>query len=176
MMDLAGLDIGYQQRVSDGTADPSRNVADAMCAASRLGQKTQLGMYRYEGRRRVVDPEADAIIQRVGRAKGAAERAAQPGAEEIVQRCLYPLINEGFLILEEGIAVRPSDIDVVYCHGYGFPRTKGGPMHWAEAHGLADIARALEQQGVTPAASLSALARDGTSVAKHFSSDRRSKL
>ena len=142
-MDLAGLDIGYQQRVSDGTADPSRNVADAMCAASRLGQKTQLGMYRYEGRRRVVDPEADAIIRRVRRAKGAAERAAQPGAEEIVQRCLYPLINEGFLILEEGIAVRPSDIDVVYCHGYGFPRTKGGPMHWAEAHGLADIARAL---------------------------------
>lgn len=177
MMDLAGLDIGYQERVASGVADPSRNVADAMCAAGRLGQKTQKGMYTYAGRKRSPDPEADAIIRRVAQNKGSAQLRAQPSAEEIVQRLLYPLVNEGFAILEEGIALRPSDIDVVYVHGYGWPRPKGGPMHWAEAIKLKKIVAALEQQGVTPAASLRELAASKGSVAKHFARTApRSKL
>jgi 3-hydroxyacyl-CoA dehydrogenase len=101
----------------------------------RLGQKTGKGWYRYEtgSRAPLVDPEIDALIEKYRAEIGMAPRTIP--AEEIVQRCIFALVNEGARILEEGIALRASDIDVVYLAGYGFPAAKGGPMFHAQAAG-----------------------------------------
>ncbi|MEL0315345.1 MAG: 3-hydroxyacyl-CoA dehydrogenase NAD-binding domain-containing protein [Halieaceae bacterium] len=138
--DLAGLDIGYKAReqLSDEQkGDPaSYRVADRLVEAGRLGQKSGAGYYRYdpETRQRMADPEVDAIIDTCRDELGIVARTVSD--EEIVDRLILALANEGALILEEGIAQRASDIDVVYCYGYGFPRHRGGPMHYVQARGL----------------------------------------
>ncbi|MCZ8544196.1 3-hydroxyacyl-CoA dehydrogenase NAD-binding domain-containing protein [Mesorhizobium qingshengii] len=141
MGDLAGLDIGWRNRKARGqTAD----IADTLCELGRFGQKTGRGFYLYEAGTRtpVPDPEVEALIRDKAAEKGIAPRTI--GAAEIIERTLYPLVNEGAKILEEGIAARASDIDVVWVNGYGFPIGKGGPMFWAGLEGAGKIIERLE--------------------------------
>merc|ERR1712194_667628 len=115
----------------------------------RYGVKTGRGIFLYDAKTRKklgVDPEVAAACKEVAAKKGMAEKSFT--AEEVVQRIFYPLVNEGFKILEEGMAQRPSDIDVVYVFGYGFPPYKGGPMHWADNwEGLDKILAGLKKYG-----------------------------
>lgn len=141
MSDLAGLDIGWRNRKARGQ---SAVIADALCEQGHFGQKTGSGFYRYENGSRtpLPDPEVETLIR-----NKAAERRIAPrpiGAEEIIERTLYPMINEGARILEEKIAARASDIDVVWVNGYGFPVGKGGPMFWASLEGVDKIIRRLD--------------------------------
>jgi 3-hydroxyacyl-CoA dehydrogenase len=143
VFDLAGLDVGYKARQGLPEAergDPrAYRVADALVEMNRLGQKTGAGFYRYdpETRQRSSDPEVQALIEREAAALGVERRELE--ASEIVDRLLFALVNEGMNILDEGIAQRPGDIDVVYVYGYGFPAWRGGPMHYADAVGLAQV-------------------------------------
>ncbi|MDA9848816.1 3-hydroxyacyl-CoA dehydrogenase NAD-binding domain-containing protein [Luminiphilus sp.] len=138
--DLAGLDIGYKAREqlsAEQKGDPaSYRVADRLVEAGRLGQKSGAGYYQYdpETRQRQEDPAVMAIVTEARRELGITPR--QFDDEEIVNRLTLALANEGAKLLQEGIAQRASDIDVVYCYGYGFPRFKGGPMHTIESMGL----------------------------------------
>ncbi|WP_202330203.1 3-hydroxyacyl-CoA dehydrogenase NAD-binding domain-containing protein [Mesorhizobium sp. L-8-3] len=140
MADLAGLDIGWRNRKSLGK---TAAIADPLCEQGRFGQKTGKGYYLYEnGRTPKNDPEVEKLIEEKARERGIERR--EISAEEITERSLYPMINEGARILEEGIAARASDIDIVWVNGYGFPVGKGGPMFWAEAHGLKKIVERLD--------------------------------
>jgi 3-hydroxyacyl-CoA dehydrogenase len=136
--DLAGLDVGYKARkaLPDPPDHPSTHVADRLVEMNRMGQKTGAGYYRYdpETRQRLVDPEVEALIRAEAERLGIAPRTFSD--EEIVARVIYPLINEGARILEEGIAQRASDIDIVYIYGYGFPAHRGGPMFYADTVGV----------------------------------------
>jgi 3-hydroxyacyl-CoA dehydrogenase len=133
MSDLAGLDVGWRIRKGRGTASP---VADRICELGRFGQKTGAGYFRYEKGERapIPDPVVEQIIAEVAKDQGIARR--QIGEEEIQQRLLYPMVNEGAKILEEKIAIRASDIDVIWVYGYGWPIYRGGPMFWADSIGL----------------------------------------
>ncbi|MBZ9849233.1 enoyl-CoA hydratase/isomerase family protein [Mesorhizobium sp. CA14] len=141
MGDLAGLDIGWRNRKARGQ---KAVIADALCEQGHFGQKTGRGWYRYEtgSREPIADPEVEALVRAKAADLGIARR--EIGADEIVERTLYPLVNEGAKILEEGIAARASDIDVVWANGYGFPIGKGGPMFWAGLEGAAKIVKRLE--------------------------------
>ncbi|WP_192385879.1 3-hydroxyacyl-CoA dehydrogenase NAD-binding domain-containing protein [Mesorhizobium silamurunense] len=141
MGDLAGLDIGWRNRKARGQ---TAVIADTLCEQGRFGQKTGRGWYRYESgsREPVADPEVEALILAKAAEQDVEARAI--GAEEIIERTLYPLVNEGARILAEGIAARASDIDVVWANGYGFPVGKGGPMFWAGLDGAARIVERLE--------------------------------
>jgi len=151
--DLAGLDIGWASRKRRAAEFPDRDfsdVADELCEAGRFGQKTGAGWYRYEpgSRQPIPDPQVTAIIEEYRRRKGVTVR--EVGAQEIVERCIYALINEGARIIEDGTAQRASDIDLVYLNGYGFPAYRGGPMFYADQTGLGDIARALRRIAAVP--------------------------
>ena len=137
--DLAGLDIGYKGRKErpDIPDDPRYyRVADVLVEMGRLGQKTGKGTFLYEdgSRKPVPDPEVTAIIRAEADALGVEQRDID--ADEIIDRCIYALVTEGARILEDGIASRAADIDVVWMNGYGFPRHRGGPMHYADTVGL----------------------------------------
>ena len=131
--DLAGLDVGYKARKArTGRPDhPSTHVADQLVEKGRLGQKSGAGYYRYDPatRQRTEDPEVLALIRAEAARLGIAPHTFTDA--EIVERVIYPLINEGASVLEEGIAQRPGDIDIVYLYGYGFPAHRGGPMFYA---------------------------------------------
>ena len=140
--DLAGLDVGYKARQerTDLPDDPRfYRIADMLAQLGRYGQKTGKGMYIYEegSRQPTPDPQVQIMIDKESRALGIERRDI--GAEEIIERCIYGLINEGARILGEGIALRASDIDVIWINGYGFPRHRGGPMHFADTVGLKKI-------------------------------------
>ena len=153
MADLAGMDIGWHR---DTSKEPT-NVREAMCLAGRFGQKNGKGFYDYdEKRNRTPSSEALAIIEDFRSKSNRAKREISD--QEIVERCLYPMVNEGYLILEEGMAQRASDIDVVWVYGYGWPVYRGGPMFWGDLEGPAKIVEALERHGVTVADSLKAKA------------------
>jgi 3-hydroxyacyl-CoA dehydrogenase len=146
--DLAGLDIGWALRKRRAAEFPGKdfsNVADALCEAGRFGQKTNAGWYRYEpgSRNPIPDPKVTAIIEQYRRQRSITPREVKPA--EIVERCIYALVNEGARILEDGIAQRASDIDLVYLNGYGFPAYRGGPMFFADQTGLNEIALALKR-------------------------------
>ena len=136
MVDLAGLDIGWRKRKATAAArDPAKRyspVNDRLCELGRFGQKTGAGWFRYEkgSRAPIPDPAVDEVIAASAREQGIARRRI--GADEIAQRCLTPLVDEGKLILAEGIAARSGDIDTVWVNGYAFPAWKGGPMYWGE--------------------------------------------
>ncbi len=149
MGDLAGLDIGWHR---DMEKEPT-NIREAMARAGRWGQKNGKGFYDYdEKRNRTPSPEALAIIEDFRSRSNKAKRDVSN--EEIVERCLYPMVNEGHLILEEGIAQRASDIDVVWIYGYGWPIYRGGPMFWGDLEGAKKIVAGLEKHGVRVADSL----------------------
>jgi 3-hydroxyacyl-CoA dehydrogenase len=141
MGDLAGLDIGWRNRKARGQ---TAVIADTLCEQGRFGQKTGRGFYLYEAGARtpVADPEVEALIRDKAAERGIAARTIS--AEEIIERTLYPLVNEGAKILEEKIAARASDIDVIWVNGYGFPVGKGGPMFWAGLEGPGKIIGRLE--------------------------------
>jgi 3-hydroxyacyl-CoA dehydrogenase len=149
VFDMAGVDVGVNVHKANAKrypADPSYYQSDfALVEAGRFGQKNGKGYYRYEAgdRKRHDDPEAIAIIAQ--RAQKLGVTAQAHSEQEILERCLYPLINEGFRILEEGVAQRASDIDVVWCAGYGFPRYRGGPLFYAEEIGLARVLEGIER-------------------------------
>lgn len=143
MGDLAGLDVGWLIRKARAATRPSNlrysPIADRICEMGRFGQKTSAGWYNYEKGSRVPipDPEIEKLIVSVSEELGHERRPIDEA--EIIQRCMYPLINEGAKILAEGIAQRPGDIDTVWIYGYGFPRQRGGPMFYADSVGLKEI-------------------------------------
>ncbi|MDR5861220.1 3-hydroxyacyl-CoA dehydrogenase [Halomonas eurihalina] len=150
MGDLAGLDIGYRVREErrqrgEAVSPTDGAVADRLVEQGRLGQKSGMGYYRYEpgSRKPLPDPEVEAIIAQAAKDLGIERRDISE--EEILPRLIYPLINEAAKILEESIAQRPSDIDVVWINGYGFPTYRGGPMHYADSIGLASILDTIKQ-------------------------------
>lgn len=165
--DLAGNDVGYLIRKARKLPPDERTspILERLVQQGRLGQKAGRGFYRYEGRKRIADPEVVALIEGVSRELGI-ERREIP-EREILERLLHPLVNEGAKILQEGIAIRASDIDVVYVNGYGFPRFRGGPMYWAECDGLDRVLATMRRLAPThgmrwrPAALLEQLAGSG---------------
>ena len=171
--DLAGIDIGFHvRREWRGRPDDPRfyRISDRLAELGRFGQKSGRGFYRYEapGSPRQTDPEVDGIIRAEAAKLGVAQRAIAD--LEIVERCIFALVNEGARILEEGIAAGPADIDVIWCNGYGFPRARGGPMFHADSVGLAAVLEATRryerEQGPrywTPAPLLLRLAEQGGS-------------
>jgi 3-hydroxyacyl-CoA dehydrogenase len=176
VFDMAGVDVGVNVHKANADRyppDATYYQADfALAEAGRLGQKTGKGYYRYEkgSRARLDDPEAIAIL--CARASQLQVPQREHSDEEIVQRCLYPLINEGFRILEEGVALRAADIDVVWASGYGFPRYRGGPMFYAETIGLKNVLAGMEKYRMMfgpmhwePAPLLAELVRSGQSIA-----------
>ncbi|MCC7393711.1 MAG: enoyl-CoA hydratase/isomerase family protein [Sphingomonadaceae bacterium] len=157
MADLAGIDIGWHR-------DPSRveTLRDALCAAGRFGQKNGKGFYDYDAKRnRSVSAEANAIIEDF-RAKSNLKKR-EVSDQEIIERTIYPMVNEGAKILAEGKAQRASDIDVVWVFGYGWPVYRGGPMFWANLEGLPKIVAALDKYGVEVAPLLREKAEKGES-------------
>ncbi|GKQ53346.1 3-hydroxyacyl-CoA dehydrogenase NAD-binding domain-containing protein [Bradyrhizobium sp. Ce-3] len=169
MGDLAGLDIGWRSRKDRGIKS---EIADALCEAGRFGQKTGKGYYKYEpgSRSALPDPEVEKLIDETLARLGRKKRVVSD--DEILERMMYPMINEGAKILAEGIAARPSDIDVVWLYGYGWPIYRGGPMFWADTVGLKHIADRLafyaketNDPSLEPAPLLRKLADEGKTFA-----------
>jgi 3-hydroxyacyl-CoA dehydrogenase len=167
MSDLAGLDVGWRIRKGRGAKAP---VADRICELGRFGQKTGAGYFKYEqgDRTPVPDLEVEKIIVDVATSMGITRRAISD--EEILQRLLYPMVNEGAKILAEKVAIRASDIDVIWVYGYGWPVYRGGPMFWADSIGpraLRDRLLEFKKQSGdafwTPAPLLDRLATEGKS-------------
>ncbi len=173
MGDLVGLDVSWRIRKGRGKQQGKRYspIADRICEMGRFGQKTGLGWHRYEGgdRTPIRDPEIEALIVALSDELGITRRAVTE--DEILERCLYPLINEGAKILDEGLAQRALDIDVIWIYGYGFPRYRGGPMFHADAVGLDKVYDTMTRlhdahgEELAPAPLLARLARDGKSFA-----------
>ena len=171
MGDLAGLDIGWRIRKRQAATRPKEErysaIGDKLCEQGRLGLKTNAGFYKYEVGNRTPQPHPDveALIVAESKAKGIARRVISE--QEILERCIYPLINEGARILEDGIALRSGDIDVIFIYGFGFPVYRGGPMFYADSVGIDTVySRILEfqkQHGKlwAPAPLLERLAREG---------------
>ena len=171
MADMAGLDIGWAVRKRQAATRPKdlrySPIADRICEMGRFGQKTGAGWYRYEtaSRTPTPDPAIAALIESVSEELGLTRRKI--GSEEIVERCIYALINDGAKILEEGVALRSSDIDIVWVYGYGFPRYRGGPMFYADTVGVKKVYEAVKrfygEQGewMRPAPLLEQLAKEG---------------
>jgi 3-hydroxyacyl-CoA dehydrogenase len=171
MMDMAGQDIGWHIRKRRRAEDPERQIypawIDRVCEMGRFGQKTGKGVYLYEpgSRTPLPDPEIEKLIVAYSKEVGVARR--QISDQEIVERCIFALVNEGAKILDEGIALRASDIDMVYLTGYGFPLYRGGPMFYADTVGLKNVAAAMAKYAAgrngqywKPAALLAKLAAD----------------
>jgi 3-hydroxyacyl-CoA dehydrogenase len=175
MGDLAGLDIGWRSRQDRGIKSP---IADALYEAGRHGQKTGKGYYKYEAGSRAAlpDPEVEKLINDTCRSLGLTRRVVSD--EEILERMMYPMINEGARILEEKVASRPSDIDVIWLYGYGWPIYRGGPMFYADQVGLKHIAERLSfyakqtnDPSLEPSALLKRLADEGKTFASLAKAD-----
>jgi 3-hydroxyacyl-CoA dehydrogenase len=169
MGDLAGLDIGWRSRRGGGIKSP---IGDALYEAGRHGQKTGKGYYKYEqgSRAPLPDPEVEKMLDEVRSKMGRKGRTVSD--EEILERMMYPMINEGARILEEKVAARPSDIDVIWLYGYGWPIYRGGPMFYADQVGLKHIADRLSyyaketnDPSLEPAPLLKRLAAEGKTFA-----------
>ena len=171
VMDLSGLDVFYKlnNEWRDRPDDPVYcRMINVLTEMGRLGQKTGAGTFRYEGRKAVPDPEVMELARREAQALGV--RQIEVSDEEIVERLLFSMVNEGARVLEEGIAIRPGDIDVIFVNGYGMPRYRGGPMKYADMAGLDNVLAAVEKYRArygdlwwTPAPLLEQLARAGSS-------------
>ena len=171
MSDMAGLDVSWRIRKGQAATRPTHlrysTVADRICDLGRFGQKTGAGWHRYEpgSRTPIPDPEIEQLIVAISEAQGISRREISD--HEIFERCLYPLVNEGAKILEEGLVQRPGDIDIVWLYGYGFPRYRGGPMWWADLVGVRTIydvmSRLYDEHGdwLEPAPLLRRLAEQG---------------
>jgi 3-hydroxyacyl-CoA dehydrogenase len=177
MNDMVGLDLGWRARkMMGGTNEVTARIPDELCELGRYGQKNGKGYYRYEegDRTPLPDPEADEVISRVAKELGYDQKEFSD--EEILKRCMYPLVNIGARLLDEGHALRAGDIDTVYVNGYGFPTYVGGPMWFADTQGLdnvlADIERFYEASGDDvwrPAELLKRLVAEGRDFASYDS-------
>ncbi len=155
MADLAGLDLGWTRERSTG-----QTVREVLCEAGRFGQKTGGGFYDYdEARNRTPSPIAERAILDISAHEGRSRRTVSD--QEILERCIYPMINEGAKILDEGIASRASDIDVVWINGYGWPIYRGGPMFYADTVGAGVIVERLQAYGLPTSPLLERMAREG---------------
>jgi len=173
MADMVGLDLGWRARkMQGGSNEITARIPDALCELDRYGQKNGLGYYRYEAGSRapIPDPVSLEVIERVSGDLGYKRKAFSD--DEILKRCIYPLVNIGAQLLDEGHALRAGDIDTVYVNGYGFPSHIGGPMWFADAQGLdqvlSDIRRFHEETGDDawkPAPLLERLVAEGKSFA-----------
>ncbi len=175
--DLSGLDVGWRIRQRRAKTRPKDEryspIADRLCERGRFGQKTGAGWYRYEqgSRTPIPDPEIEQLIVSVSAELGIARRRIED--QEILERCVYTLVNEGAKILEEGVALRPGDIDLIWVYGYGFPMWRGGPMFCADNVGLRKIHDALSRlhdihgELLRPAPLLAKLARGGKGFYPH---------
>jgi 3-hydroxyacyl-CoA dehydrogenase len=175
MYDMAGNDIGWEIRKRRYQERPDfvySKIADRICEQGRFGQKTGKGFYRYEtagganARKPIPDPDVEKIFSEYRKEINVKSRAISD--QEIVERLIYALVNEGAHILEEGIALRASDIDMVYLTGYGFPAYRGGPMFYADTVGLEKVLKSIQSfqkgyQGAQwqPAPLLVTLAKEG---------------
>ena len=153
MSDLAGNDIGWHIRKRRYVEKPDvvySRIADRLCELGRFGQKTGSGWYRYAAgvRDAIPDPAVDELIADYRKEIGIVPREIED--DEIVDRCVLALVNEGARIVEEGIALRASDLDVVYLTGYGFPRYRGGPMFYADTLGLYRVVRRMREFAANP--------------------------
>ena len=185
MMDLVGLDLGWRARKLSGKESPLHaKIGDELCEQDRYGQKSGAGYYNYSEGSRAPNPapENEAVYEKISSENGFTRRDISD--EEIVERCILALINEGADILSEGVAQRAADIDVVYINGYGFPIWRGGPMHHANAMGLDKVIEKLEKyREITgndvykPSEMLVNLAKDGGKLGEApQKSDRKEKL
>ena len=139
MSDLAGLDLGWSKETSK-----SSTIREVLCEMDRRGQKTGAGYYDYDAQRNAKpSPVTEKIIRDFMARTGGKPR--EISKEEILERCVYPMINEGARILEEGIAIRASDVDVVWISGYGWPVYRGGPMFYADTVGLKTVVARLRE-------------------------------
>jgi 3-hydroxyacyl-CoA dehydrogenase len=140
--DLAGLDISWRMRKAQGLR---AEIVDQLCELGRFGQKTSKGFYRYEAGSRSPQPddEVEQLIVATSQRLNVKRRTID--ADEITERLLFPMINEAARILEEGIAARPGDIDVIWVYGYGFPIWRGGPMFYADTVGLGHVCDRLKE-------------------------------
>ncbi len=178
--DLSGLDVldKVKREWTDRPDDPALwSLISVLVEQGRKGQKTGAGLYKYDGRKAVPDPEVTALAKSEAERLGITQRDISD--DEIIERLFYSMINEGALILEDGIALRSSDIDVVYANGYGFPRYRGGPMFYADTVGLDKIVAAMEKYRGrygdlywTPAPLLAQLANEGKSFVTWDASQR----
>jgi 3-hydroxyacyl-CoA dehydrogenase len=171
--DVSGLDVSWRVRQRQAKTRPKNMryspIADRLCEQGRFGQKTGAGWYRYEkgSRTPIPDPAVAVLIEDASKELGIKRRAV--GDDEIRERCVYALVNEGAKILDEGIARRAGDIDVIWVYGYGFPMWRGGPMFYADRVGLKTVYEALSRLAEThgvffkPAALIERLARQGKS-------------
>jgi 3-hydroxyacyl-CoA dehydrogenase len=177
--DMGGLDVGWRVRQEykhlDKPGVRAPLVLDKLYHMNRLGQKTGAGWYRYGGDRKPIsDPEVEALIEKTAIEAGIPRRSI--AAQEIVERCIYTLVNEGARILEEGYAQRAADIDVIYMTGYGFPAYRGGPMWYADTVGLKNVYARVREfhkhfgELWEPAPLLKRLAESGESFASHDNS------
>lgn len=151
--DLSGNDIGYRHReeknwIKDQSSRPKGRypftIADRLVEMGRLGQKSNQGWYDYDAKRKNQPSKiVEQLIIKVSKEKNITRKKFNE--EEIIQRCLYPMVNESFKILEEGIALRPSDVDIVFVYGYGFPAYRGGLLFWADLEGLIKIRDTLKK-------------------------------
>ena len=185
MMDLVGLDLGWRARKLSGKESPLHaKIGDELCEQDRYGQKSGAGYYNYSEGSRAPNPapENEAVYEKISSENGFTRRDISD--EEIVERCILALINEGADILSEGVAQRAADIDVVYINGYGFPIWRGGPMHHANAMGLDKVIEKLEKyREITgndvykPSEMLVNLAKDGGKLGEApQKGDRKEKL
>jgi 3-hydroxyacyl-CoA dehydrogenase len=180
--DLAGIDVSYRIRESRRqqiSHDPSyQAIQDKLFELGRYGQKSGRGSYFYEGREKTSDPEVVKLCEAL--ASGLNIKRRDISDQEILERCLYPLINEGIQILDEGIAYRPGDCDLIWVNGYGFPAWRGGPLHYADEIGLktvlAGMSKYAQQLGdygnlwFKPAKLLETLVRDGIKLSDYVPS------
>mmetsp|Transcript_91882 Transcript_91882/g.205273 ORF Transcript_91882/g.205273 Transcript_91882/m.205273 type:complete len:720 (-) Transcript_91882:56-2215(-) len=175
MGDLVGLDLGIQAKKKAGMFKPAEVIQDALVEAGRFGQKSSAGFWDYDKDRKKTPSAAVAkMVEEMAARKGVKPR--QMTGEEIIHRLFFPLINEGFKILEEGMAQRPADIDVCYVHGYSFPRYRGGPMFYADEVGLGAVKETLEQMKIRPAKLLSDCVAEGTTLTKFWAKNGKRVL
>jgi 3-hydroxyacyl-CoA dehydrogenase len=166
LYDLIGNDLGWSKETSTG-----ESIRDLICEQGRFGLKASKGYYNYDAGSRVPKPapEVDQLIVEFSQKKGYKRREISD--EEILQRCVYPIINEGAKILEEKIAVRPSDLDVIWINGYGWPLYRGGPMFYADLVGLDKVLDVMKKfqaehgDDFKPAALLEKLVKEGKKFA-----------
>jgi 3-hydroxyacyl-CoA dehydrogenase len=172
--DLAGLDVGWRIRQEYKSSEVAGvrypEAEDRLCEMGRYGQKTGAGWYKYdENRQRHLDPEVARVVLEVAKERGISQHTIDN--REIVDRCIYALVNEGARILEEGFALRAVDIDIIYLNGYGFPAWRGGPMWYADTVGLKNVSERVGEfyqahgHHWEPAPLLQQLAKEGKTFA-----------